>query len=429
MAITELFPATLMSPEELSARLHVEGEEEEQAIKGRLEKCRQNYRVKAAHLCGLRLNERTFPMGVLTVAHLRRLDLSHNNFKHLPEQLVELEGLRELWLDRNPLESVVSLHRLKHLRLLSLRDLPRLRNVPREYADLRSSLVDVGDLENCPVMNEKLAAALQAEGMDGFFKVLEIKNIRREQERKLVKTWCDDLYPFDDKSALITSAKRLTKRIKADAGSPEAARLAMSRLIKHSKRIFPEEFSELDEATVVNKVKSFDEEDQLRGEVTSLQLRIKAAMPDLSGELTHSLALEFKSSLSPTRIRSVMKDWNDLFPLSQMSTSEMLAKQMFDLQSILERQATLHQRRELDSIRREFCKVYPTSADEEINGLVDYLMRTSSREDRKRLLVDNELSRRLPGTIEDCVRLMKEQEPLVPPYTVVDGRPSEETER
>lgn len=41
----------------------------------------------------------------------------------------------------------VSLHRLKHLELLSLQELPRLKNLPREYAELRPTLVDVGGLQ------------------------------------------------------------------------------------------------------------------------------------------------------------------------------------------------------------------------------------------------------------------------------------------
>ncbi|KAF4722377.1 hypothetical protein FOZ62_006533 [Perkinsus olseni] len=293
MAVSEFYPATTVTRAELLSRLKTE-EGESKAVQGRLEKCRRNRRVKVAHLCGLRLNERTFPAGVLTLAHLRRVDLSYNNLKRLPGELARLEALQEIWLDANPLEQLpVSLHRLKHLRLLSLRELPRLRNVPREYTELRPTLVDVGGLEDCPVINEKLLEALRERGMDGFFTVLEIKHLRRQQQHKLMKVLSEGLYPFDDPSALQACAQRLTRKIKIiNSALPEAAKLAMSRLIKHGERIFPAVFSELDEAAVLERLKRFDEELQYREEVTALELKVKAAMPDLPGDVAHRLALE-----------------------------------------------------------------------------------------------------------------------------------------
>ncbi|KAF4691156.1 hypothetical protein FOZ60_016143 [Perkinsus olseni] len=434
MAVSEFYPATTVTRAELLSRLKTEEGRVQRLSRGAWRNAGsafrvRNHRVKVAHLCGLRLNERTFPAGVLTLAHLRRVDLSYNNLKRLPGELARLEALQEIWLDANPLEELpVSLHRLKHLRLLSLRELPRLRNVPREYAELRPTLVDVGGLEDCPVINEKLLEALRERGMDGFFTVLEIKHLRRQQQHKLMKVLSEGLYPFEDPSALQACAQRLTRKIKIiNSATPEAAKLAMSRLIKHGERIFPAVFSELDEAAVLERLKRFDEELQSREEATALELKVKAAMPDLPGDVAHRLALEFRSTLSAAKIGSIVRDWRELFPLSKMSTSEMLGKGMFGVDSILERQAELHRLRELELIRSSlgcravstaqfraaFMRAYRPAAEEIVNPLIDYFVSSTRSEERKRLVAENALKERLPATVEDSLRLMKEGLPLV----------------
>ncbi|EER08174.1 ras suppressor protein 1, rsu1, putative [Perkinsus marinus ATCC 50983] len=417
MTLLEFYPATNVPVAELSSRLRRDEDGETEVIRGRLERCRQNHKVKAAHLCGLRLNERTFPKGVLSLAHLRRLDLSYNNLLRLDEELVRLDALRELWLDGNPLEELpVSLHRLKHLELLSLQELPRLKNLPREYAELRPTLVDVGGLQDCPMMNRKLIEALRVGGMDGFFTVLEIKHTRRQQRCKLMRILTEFLYPFEDRSTILACAKRLTQRVKVDSVTPEAARVAMARLIKwdwirlqagkaglstrHGERILPGKLADVDEDVVLEKLKEFDEELRTREEVATLELRIKAAMVDLPMEVVHGLALKFKSTVPAARIGCILRNWKGLFPTSKMR-----------------RFTELRQKRELKKIREIFMDRYPASSKEVIDPVIDYFITTMSPEKRKRLLVEDALRGELPswriGTIEECLRLLREGLPLI----------------
>ncbi|EER16335.1 ras suppressor protein 1, rsu1, putative [Perkinsus marinus ATCC 50983] len=401
MTLPEFYPATNVTVAELSSRLRRDEDGETEVIRGRLERCRQNHKVKTAHLCGLRLNERTFPKGVLSLTHLRRLDLSYNNLLRLDEELVRLDALRELWLDGNPLEELpVSLHRLKHLELLSLRELPRLKNLPREYAELRPTLVDVGGLQDCPMMNRKLIEALRVGGMDGFFTVLEIKHTRRQQRCELTRILTEFLYPFEDRSTILACAKRLTHRIKVDSVTPEAARVAMARLIKHGERILPGKLADVDEDVVLEKLKEFDEELRTREEVATLELRMKAAMVDLPMEVVHGLALKFKSTVPAARIGCILRNWKELFPTSRMR-----------------RYTELRQKRELKKIRGIFMDRYPASSKEVIDPVIDYFITTMSPEKRKRLLVEDALRGELPswriGTIEECLRLLREGLPLI----------------
>lgn len=100
------------------------------------------------------------------------------------------------------------------------------------------------------------------------------------------------LYPFEDRSTILACAKRLTQRVKVDSVTPEAARVAMARLIKwdwirlqagkaglstrHGERILPGKLADVDEDVVLEKLKEFDEELRTREEVMTSRRSVGA---------------------------------------------------------------------------------------------------------------------------------------------------------
>ena len=80
-----------------------------------------------------------FPTCILTptLEKLYRLDLSYNNIHHLPKEIVILTGLKELWLQNNPISELpFCIDNCSRLEVIDIRQ-TKIHNLPPNIAMLK----------------------------------------------------------------------------------------------------------------------------------------------------------------------------------------------------------------------------------------------------------------------------------------------------
>lgn len=83
------------------------------------------------------LNTPTSTHTITCWTNLTRLDLSYNHIEHIPEDIVLLAKLKELWINNNPLQEVPAcIDKLKKLEVLDIRMTP-IGSLPSNIAEMK----------------------------------------------------------------------------------------------------------------------------------------------------------------------------------------------------------------------------------------------------------------------------------------------------